>query len=39
MKDGGNYLALYLDYLLVRHLYFYSSMQEKGGHQLRQHQQ
>ena len=28
MIDGGNYLVLYLDRLLDRHLYFYSSMQE-----------
>ena len=28
MIDGGNYLVLYLDCLLDRHLYFYSSMQE-----------
>jgi hypothetical protein len=39
MIDGGNYLGLYLDRLLDRHLYFYSLMKEKGEYQLRQHQQ
>ena len=39
MIDGGNCWALCPDRLLDQHLYFYSLTQEKGGHQLRQHQQ